>query len=36
MFVTPRLESLDIDTLEDWLLAEAAAIALGDAEGVIE
>jgi CMP-N-acetylneuraminic acid synthetase len=29
MFVTPRLESLDIDTLEDWMMAEAAATVLG-------
>lgn len=35
MFVTPRLESLDIDTLEDWRMAEAAAIVLGDAKGPV-
>lgn len=29
LFETPRLESLDIDTLEDWQMAEAAAIVLG-------
>jgi len=31
MYVTPALESLDIDTLEDWRMAEAAAALLGDA-----
>lgn len=33
MFLTPRLEALDIDTLEDWRMAEAAAIVLGDERG---
>ena len=29
MFQTPRLEAVDIDTLEDWRMAEAAARVLG-------
>lgn len=33
MFVTPRLESLDIDTMDEWQLAEAAAGVLGDPHG---
>lgn len=30
MYVTPALESLDIDTLEDWRMAEAAAALLSE------
>ena len=33
MYPTPRLESLDIDTWDDWHLAEAAAVALQKSKG---
>ena len=30
LFPTPRIESIDIDTEEDWALAEVVARGLGD------